>query len=129
MCNFVLFQAVDEMELVDQLTGSMMEAASILSASALLTFGKVTTSPGVPPNNGLIWGNAAVQMITTLVFNYAELTVCGKFHNLEWRKVYPRSTLRFLGYVMAVLTIGGSRCVRKVDVARAECGCCLRERE
>lgn len=100
---------VDEMALVNQLTANMMEAASIVSASALLSFGRVATSPGVPPNNVLIWSNAAAQMATTLAFSYVEIVACGKFHNLEWRKVYPRSVVRFLCYVLIVLTVGGSR--------------------
>ena len=102
-------QAVDELELVTNLTDSMMEAASILAASALLTFGGVATSPGVPPDNKLIWFNAAAQLATTLVFNFVQIVACGKFHNVEWGKVYPRSTLRFLAYVLVVLTIGGAR--------------------
>jgi hypothetical protein len=102
-------KVVDEMELVNQLANNMMEGASILAASALLSFGGVSTSPGVPPDNKLIWFNAAIQMVTTIVFNFVEIVVCGKFHNLEWRKVYPKSTMRFLSYVMVVLTIGGSR--------------------
>ncbi len=102
-------KVVDEMELVYQLASNMMEGASILAASALLSFGGVATSPGVPPDNKLIWFNAAIQLITTFVFNFFEIVACGKFHNLEWKKVYPRSTLRFLSYVMVVLTIGGAR--------------------
>lgn len=102
-------KVVDEMELVSQLATSMMEGASILAASALLSFGGVATSPGVPPDNSLIWFNAVIQLITTFVFNFFEIVACGKFHNLEWKKVYPTSTLRFLSYVMVVLTIGGAR--------------------
>ena len=102
-------RVVDEMELVSQLSGSMMEAASILAASALLSFGNVATSPGVPPANKLIWFNAIMQLITTLIFNFIEVVVCGKFHNLKWKEAYPRSTIRFLSYVLIVLTIGGSR--------------------
>lgn len=102
-------RVVDEIELVNQLAGSMCEAASIVAASALLSFGGVATSPGVPPDNQLIWFNAAVQLATTLIFNFIEIAACGKFHNIEWRKVYPKSTFRFLSYVLVVLTFGGSR--------------------
>lgn len=101
--------AVDEMALLDQLTMNMMEASSIVAASALLTFGGVAASPGVPPDNSLIWFNASAQMVTLLVFNYAEIVACGKFHNIEWRRVYPKSIRRFLAYVLPVLLIGGSR--------------------
>lgn len=102
-------KVVDEMELVNQLATNMMEGASILAASALLSFGGVATSPGIPPDNSLIWYNAAIQLVTMFVFNFFEIIACGKFHNLEWRKVYPRSTARFLTYVMVMLTIGGAR--------------------
>lgn len=102
---------VDEMELVNQLAGSMMEASSIVAASALLSLGGVATSPGVPPDQTLIWFNAAIQLLTTLVFNFVEVTACGKFNNLEWGRVYPKSVRRFLSYVMIEVTLGGSRCV------------------
>lgn len=102
-------KVVDEMALVDQLATSMMEGASILAASALLSFGGVATATGVPPDHSLIWFNAAMQLVTTLGFNFFEIVACGKFHYLEWSKVYPKSTLRFLSYVMVVLTIGGAR--------------------
>ena len=100
---------VDEIELVNQLCGTMMEAGSIVAASALLSFGQVTATPGVPPNSSLIWSNAALQMVTTVGFNFIQIIACGKYHNLEWRKVYPRRIFRFLGWVMLVLTIGASR--------------------
>ena len=102
-------KVVDEMELVQQLATSMMEGASILAASALLSFGGVATASGVPPDQSLIWFNAAMQLITTFVFNFFEIVACGKFHNIEWNKVYPKSTFRFVSYVMVVLTIGGAR--------------------
>ena len=100
---------VDEMELVNQLASSMCEAGSILAASALLSFGGVATSPGVPPNHQLIWFNAFVQLATTLIFQFINIVACGKFHDIEWRKAYPRSTFRFLWYVLVVLTFGGTR--------------------
>jgi hypothetical protein len=102
-------KVVDEMELVNQLAGSMMEASSIVASAALLSFGGVATSPGVPPDQSLIWYNAAMQLVTTLVFNFVEIVACGKYNALEWKKVYPKSTVRFLSYVMVVVTIGGSR--------------------
>jgi hypothetical protein len=102
-------QDVDEFALVDNLAGTMIESASILCCAALLSFGRVAARPGVPPDNALVWYNAFAQLTTTLVFDFVNVVASGKFHNLEWGRVYPRSVRRFLGYVMLVLTIGGGR--------------------
>lgn len=102
-------QDVEEMALVDHLSYSMMEASSILAATALLSFGKITSIPGVPPDHIRLWTNAALQMATELLFGFAEVVALGKFHSIEWKKVFPASQFRFLSYVMAVLLIGGSR--------------------
>ena len=55
-------QEHDDKRLTEVFTSSMMENASILSASALLSLGGVATSPGVPPNHQQIWVNAALQV-------------------------------------------------------------------
>jgi hypothetical protein len=102
-------QDVDEFQLVDNLVGTMMEASSIVACAALLTFGRVASSPGVGPDAPLIWFNAAAQLATSVVFNFVDVVATGKFHCLEWRRIFPRSTLRFLAYMLVVLTIGGCR--------------------
>lgn len=100
---------VDEMELLSQLTGNMMEVASIVASAALLSFGGIANSPGVPPDHMAIWYQAFVQLATQILFNFVEVVASGKFHNVEWQKVYPRSIIRLLAYIFVVLTIGGSR--------------------
>jgi hypothetical protein len=86
-----------------------MEMASILAASALLSFGSIAALPGLPPDAGTIWFNAVVQLGTTVAFSSLEFMFGSKFHNYEWSKVYPRSISKLLMYVLPVLIIGGSR--------------------
>lgn len=107
----------DDKRLTEVFTSSMMENASILSASALLSFGGVATSPGVPPNHQQIWINAALQIATTLVFGFLGLALEGKYHHFEWRKSWAPSIKRFMVYIMLVVTLGGSRlCVELVSL-------------
>ena len=40
----------------------MMENASILAASAILSFGGVAMTAATPPNHALIWMNAGLQV-------------------------------------------------------------------
>jgi hypothetical protein len=87
----------------------MTEAASILAASALLSLGGITPVPGLSPDHLTIWYNAAVQMVTELSFQFIQIVATGKYHNIEWRKALPKSNLRFLAYVIFVVTLGGSR--------------------
>lgn len=100
---------VDEYAMVQTFSLFAMEMASILAASALLTFGRVTSVPGVPPNTKTIWINAVAQLATTIVFSSFEFIFGKKFHTFEWEKVYPRSIYKLLAYVLPVMAIGGSR--------------------
>lgn len=104
-----MLQEVDEMELVSQIAGNSLEVVSIVASAALLSFGGIASVPGVPPDHRTIWYQAVVQLATQFFFNFIEIVACGKFHNLEWDKVYPKSIVRFLMYIMIVLTLGGSR--------------------
>jgi hypothetical protein len=86
-----------------------MEMASILSASALLTFGSVASVRGIPPDKSTIWLNALAQVGTTFIFSSLEFIFGSKFHKYEWEAVYPKSITRLLAYMLPVLIIGGSR--------------------
>lgn len=100
---------VDEQALAMNFSIASMELASILSASALLSFGAIAPVLGVAPNHRSIWFNACVQLGTSFVFFALEFVVGKKFHSFAWEKVYPKSVLTFLGYILPVLIIGGSR--------------------
>ena len=100
---------VDEYVMAYGFSVYAMEMGSILAASAMLTFGSVASLPGVPPKVGTIWVNAVAQVGTTFVFSSFEFIFGNKFHNYQWDKVYPKSVLRLLAYVLPVLVIGGSR--------------------
>jgi hypothetical protein len=103
--------AVDAEELVRMLIDTSMEAASIVGAAALLAVGKVAKSPGAAPDLRPIWVDAGVQLATTVVFNFVEVVAYGKFHNLEWRKAWPKRIGRLLSLILLVLAFGASRYV------------------
>ena len=108
-------QDVDEQTLAQNLSFYAMEMGSILSASALLTFGSVAPIPGSLPNSTTIWFNAVAQLLTTLVFSSLEFVIGKKFHKYDWEQVYPKSMFKFLACVLPVLAIGGSRlCVELI---------------
>jgi hypothetical protein len=91
---------VDEYVMAYGFSVYAMEMGSILAASAMLTFGSVASLPGVPPKVGTIWVNAVAQVGTTFVFSSFEFIFGNKFHNYQWDKVYPKSVLRLLAYVL-----------------------------
>lgn len=100
---------IDEDALARGFSVFSMELSSILAASALLTFGSVASVPGSRPDTGTIWFNAVAQLGTTIVFSSLEFVIGGKFHNYQWKKVYPKSVVKLMAYVLPVLVIGGSR--------------------
>eukprot|EP00889_Picochlorum_renovo_P003120 jgi/Picre1/30150/NNA_005519.t1 len=100
---------VDEQALAMNFSIASMELASILSASALLSFGAIAPVLGVAPNHRSIWFNAFAQLGTSTIFFALEFVIGKKFHSFAWEKVYPKSVLAFLGYILPVLIIGGSR--------------------
>ena len=55
-------QEHDDKRLAEVFTTSMMENASILAASAILSFGGVAMTAATPPNHALIWMNAGLQV-------------------------------------------------------------------
>lgn len=103
------------MLLAERISSISMEVSSILSTSALFTFGKITSVLGSLPDYKMIWFNAAAQLATELIFAFMEFVTTGKFHRVKWKNVYPRSIKNFLLFVLPVLALGGTRCVALFD--------------
>ena len=57
----LMLQEHDTLHLGENLANTIGQQAGILMIASLLSFGKVTNLPGVPPSHSLIWGNAASQ--------------------------------------------------------------------
>ena len=55
-------QEHEELRLAELFAASVGQNMGIIAASALLSFGGVASSPGVPPNHKQIWYNAGIQV-------------------------------------------------------------------
>ena len=55
-------QEHEQLRLAELFASSVGQNMGIIAASALLSFGGVASSPGVPPNHKQIWYNAGIQV-------------------------------------------------------------------